>query len=68
MIYTIIIIGVVLAAIFLGWPLGKLLGGQIKMNETRRQMFLTYVAVIACFATAYTIGHLVYVLDKVGWV
>ncbi len=36
----------------------------LKMNETRRQMYLTYVATIGCFATAYTIGHLVYVLDK----
>ncbi len=62
MIDSIIIIGVTLAAIFLGWPLGKLLGGQIKMNYTRRYGFLVYVGVIACFATAYSVSHLYYVL------
>ncbi len=62
MIDSIIIVGVTLAVIFLGWSLGKLLGGKFKMNETRRQMFLTYVATIACFATAYSVSHLYYVL------
>ncbi len=62
MIDSIIIIGFTLAAITLGWVLGKFLGGKFKMNETRRQMFLTYVATIACFATAYSVSHLYYVL------
>ncbi len=66
MIKSIIIIGVTLAAIFLGWNLGNFLGGKFKMKETRRQMFLTYVATIACFAAAYSVGHLVYILDNAG--
>ena len=66
MIDSIIIIVVTLAAITLGCILGKFLGGRFKMNETRRQMFLTYVAVIACFATAYTVAWGYYVLMDIG--
>ena len=62
MINSIMIIGVTLAILFLGWNLGKFLGGKFKMNYTKRYGFLVYVATIACFATAYSIGHLVYVL------
>ncbi len=62
MINSVIIIGFTLSAITLGWHLGKLLGGKFKMNETKRQNFLVYVATIACFATAYSISHLYYVL------
>lgn len=66
MIDSIIIVGIILAGLLLGCNLTKLWGRGFKMNYTRRYGFLIYVAVIACFATAYTVAWGYYVLMNIG--